>query len=92
MVASPWLYYLLWLAAASIIIFLLYGYDKVQSKNGGGRVPEAVLHWLALLGGFPGGWVGRAVFRHKTKKGIFTFVLVLSTLIHLGVVYWLVAG
>jgi uncharacterized membrane protein YsdA (DUF1294 family) len=34
-----------------------------------------------------GGWAGRALFHHKTKKGIFTFVLVVSTVIHAGVVW-----
>jgi uncharacterized membrane protein YsdA (DUF1294 family) len=84
-----WHLYWLWLAAASVITFLLYGYDKAQSKNGGWRVPEIVLHLLALAGGFPGGWLGRSVFRHKTKKAIFVLVLVVSTALHLGLVYWL---
>jgi uncharacterized membrane protein YsdA (DUF1294 family) len=55
---------------------------------GGWRVPEVILHGLALLGGFPGGWIGRSLFGHKTKKGFFTFVLIASTAIHLLVVYW----
>jgi uncharacterized membrane protein YsdA (DUF1294 family) len=84
-----WQFYLIWVAIASGITFLLYGFDKAQSKKGGWRVPEIVLHGLALAGGFPGGWAGRSVFRHKTKKGIFEFVLAVSTVIHLGLVYWL---
>ena len=84
-----WYFYWIWLATASVITFLLYGFDKARSKNGGWRVPEIVLHGLALAGGFPGGWVGRSVFRHKTKKGIFVFVLAVSTVIHLVLVYWL---
>jgi uncharacterized membrane protein YsdA (DUF1294 family) len=52
-------------------------------------VPEVVLHGLALAGGFPGGWVGRSMFLHKTKKGIFVFVLAVSTALNLGLVYWL---
>ncbi len=87
-----WQFYWIWLAAASVITFILYGYDKAQSKTGGGRVPEALLHWLALIGGFPGGWAGRWVFRHKTKKVSFTLVLVLATMIHLSLVYWLLHG
>jgi uncharacterized membrane protein YsdA (DUF1294 family) len=84
-----WCYYWIWLAAASIITFILYGLDKAQSRNSGWRIPEAVLHGLALLGGFPGGWAGRSVFRHKTQKGFFIFVLTLSTAIHVGLIYWL---
>ncbi len=84
-----WHFYLIWLAIASVITFILYGFDKAQSKKGGWRVPEVVLHGLALSGGFIGGWFGRSMFRHKTKKGVFVFVLAVSTVIHLGLAYWL---
>ncbi len=87
-----WHLYWIWLAIASGITFLLYGFDKAQSKMGGWRVPEVVLHGLALSGGFPGGWAGRSMFRHKTKKGFFVFVLAVSTAIHLGLGYWLFFG
>jgi len=84
-----WHFYWIWLVIASCITFLLYGFDKSQSKIGGWRVPEVILHGLALSGGFPGGWAGRSIFRHKTKKGFFVFVLAVSTAIHLVVGYWL---
>jgi len=87
-----WRIYGTWLAIASVVTFVLYGFDKAQAKRGGGRVPEAVLHWLALAGGFPGGWAGRTVFRHKTKKGFFVFILAVSTAIHLGLGYWVLFG
>jgi len=81
--------YWIWLAIASFVTFLLYGFDKAQSRREGWRVPEIVLHGLTLVGGFIGGWVGRSMFRHKTTKGIFVFVLAVSTAIHMGLVYWL---
>ena len=84
-----WQLYLIWLAVASVITFFLYGFDKARSKNGGWRVPEVVLHGFALAGGFLGGWAGRSMFRHKTKKGLFVFVLAVSTAIHLGLGFWL---
>ena len=86
---TTWNFYWIWLIALSIITFLLYGYDKGQAKLGGLRVPEIVLHALALLGGFPGGWLGRAVFHHKIRKPVFTVVLVVSTVIHVGIIYLL---
>jgi uncharacterized membrane protein YsdA (DUF1294 family) len=82
--------YWIWLIVASGITFILYGFDKSRSKTGGWRVPEVVLHVLALSGGFPGGWAGRSLFRHKTQKGFFVFVLAVSTLIHLGLWYLLI--
>jgi uncharacterized membrane protein YsdA (DUF1294 family) len=81
-------YYLIWLAIISLVTFILYGFDKARAKSNGWRVPEIVLHISALTGGFPGGWAGRSLFRHKTRKGTFTFVLILSTLLHMGLVYW----
>jgi uncharacterized membrane protein YsdA (DUF1294 family) len=86
---TGWQIYLAWLATASIITFVFYGYDKVQAKKNDLRVPEKYLHWLALIGGFAGGWLGRSVFRHKTRKGIFLFVLAISTIIHLALISWL---
>ncbi len=87
-----WQIYLIWLAVVSSITFVLYGFDKAQSKTGGWRVPEIVLHGLALSGGFPGGWIGRSLFRHKTKKIFFMFVLLISTIAHLGLIYYLITG
>ena len=84
-----WQIYLVWLAAVSIITFIFYGYDKAQAKKNGPRVPEKYLHWLALSGGFAGGWLGRFIFRHKTRKGTFLFILIISTLIHLVPAGWL---
>jgi uncharacterized membrane protein YsdA (DUF1294 family) len=82
-------YYLIWLASLSLITFLLYGIDKARSKRKGRRIPENALYLLALAGGFLGGWVGRSLFHHKTKKGIFTFVLIVSTVIHVGAAWWI---
>jgi uncharacterized membrane protein YsdA (DUF1294 family) len=84
-----WHIYLIWLAVASVITFLVYGIDKAQAKMGACRVPQVALHVLSLVGGFPGGWAGRSIFRHKTQKGFFVFVLTISTLIHLSLAYWL---
>ncbi len=85
-----WKIYGIWLIAASLVTFITYGYDKSQARKGGWRVRESVLHLMALAGGFIGGWFGRSVFHHKTQKAFFTFVLVIATLLHLGIGYWIV--
>ncbi len=77
-----------WLLAWSVVTFGLYGYDKAQSKIGGGRVPEIVLHMSTLAGGWPGAWSGRFAFRHKTRKPVFLVVLIISTLLWGGIGYW----
>ena len=88
---TDWPLLVIWILSVSVITFLAYGYDKAQAQSGGWRVPEGVLHGLALAGGFLGGWLGRAVFHHKTRKPIFAVVLVVSTVLYL-VLGYLVLG
>ncbi len=86
---TGWSLFWIWLLTVNLVTFILYGFDKAQAKRNGLRVPEIVLHGLALAGGFLGGWGGRAAFRHKTQKGIFTLVLVISTVIYaILIFYW----
>jgi uncharacterized membrane protein YsdA (DUF1294 family) len=79
-----------WVVSLSIVLFAVYGLDKRRAKTGGGRVPEVVLHGVALAGGFPGGWAGRSAFRHKTRHLSFLVVLVVATMLHVGIVLWLI--
>lgn len=64
-------------ALASAVSFVLYGWDKLLARfrglsdRMGGRVPEAVLHEVDLLGGWPGGRLGQRTWRHKTQKDSF---------------------
>ena len=77
---------LAWLVGWSVPAFTMYGIDKRQAQRDGWRVPEVVLHGLALAGGVVGAWAGRWFFRHKTQKPMFLVVLVLASLLWAGVV------
>ena len=83
---TTWQPYYLWLAAWSVAAFLLYCFDKLQAPRHGLRVPEMVLHGLALVGGFMGGWAGMFALRHKIRHPEFWLVLAASTILHLGLV------
>ncbi|MCB9153767.1 MAG: DUF1294 domain-containing protein [Caldilineae bacterium] len=83
-------WYIDWLVGWSISLFLLYGIDKAQAVRKGWRVPEIVLHVLALIGGFIGGWLGMFVFRHKTRKPLFKVVLAIATVIGIVLFYFFV--
>ena len=86
-----WNPYAIWVAAWSAITLALYAYDKAQSLLGGLRVPKAVLHGVAIAGGFLGGWAGMLLFRHKVNQPDFVLVLLISTLGHAALVgYWFV--
>jgi uncharacterized membrane protein YsdA (DUF1294 family) len=87
---TDWNPFLIWIGAVSLVTFILYGYDKAQAKAGGGRVPEIILHGLALAGGFMGGWLGRWIFHHKTRKLEFTVILSISTVLYLGLAFYLI--
>jgi uncharacterized membrane protein YsdA (DUF1294 family) len=57
-----------WLAAANLIGLAVAVVDKRRARRGQGRVPEAVFHALALLGGWPGEFLGFSLAHHKTRK------------------------
>jgi len=77
-----------WLAVLSLAAFLAFGWDKLCALRNGQRIPERALLFLILAGGFIGGWLGQALFRHKTRKPLFWLVLLLATAVH-GTLIWL---
>ncbi|MFB0536079.1 MAG: DUF1294 domain-containing protein [Anaerolineae bacterium] len=89
---TNWNPYAVWVAAWSVATFVMYGLDKGLSETiRKVRTPEFILHLLAMLGGFPGGWLGRAFFGHKTnvrEKPWFLIILFLSTLGHGLLIYY----
>ena len=93
---TPWNPYPIWLTALSGATFGIYGLDKLLARIGWGRVPENLLHLLALLGGFPGGWAGMLLFHHKTnyrKHPTIWLFLSLATVGHATLAYfWFFQG
>lgn len=56
-----------YLIALNIVIFLVYGIDKIKAKQKIRRIREASLLVLAVLGGSIGALLGMYVWHHKTK-------------------------
>lgn len=69
-------------AALSLVTFSTYVADKGRAQAGGGRVPEALLHLLELLGGWPGAFVAQRVVRHKNAKPAYQIVFWLIVTAH----------
>lgn len=68
--------------AASVFAFFAYRSDKRSAEAGEWRVPEATLHLIALLGGWPGAFLAQRAFRHKTSKLSFQVVFWSVVLVH----------
>jgi uncharacterized membrane protein YsdA (DUF1294 family) len=83
---------LAWIAGWTLPAFAMYGIDKRQAQRDGWRVPEVVLHGLALIGGVIGAWAGRYVFHHKTRKPLFTVVLVVASILWAAITIWALLG
>jgi uncharacterized membrane protein YsdA (DUF1294 family) len=69
---------LLLLILASVLLMSLIAaagiaFDKFWARRKGDRVPEATLHTLELLGGWPGALWARRRFRHKTRKATYVW-------------------
>ncbi len=76
LVAAYWL--------LSTLTFLIYAADKRAARRHGARHSEASLHWLALLGGWPGAWLAQQALRHKSSKRSFRWRFWLTVLTNGG--------
>jgi uncharacterized membrane protein YsdA (DUF1294 family) len=68
------------LAAVNTATFFLYAYDKAVAGRQRLRVPERVLHALALFGGTIAALVAQRLLRHKVSKYAFQRTFWLLTL------------
>lgn len=59
---------------ASVLTWVIYLIDKKAAQSGKRRVSESALHWLGLLGGWPGAIIAQQAHRHKTSKASFRVV------------------
>jgi uncharacterized membrane protein YsdA (DUF1294 family) len=64
----------------SAITYWRYAVDKRRAEEGFWRVPEAQLHLLELLGGWPGAFLAQRRLRHKCSKGSYQLVFWLIVL------------
>ena len=58
--------------AINFAAFAAFGIDKMLARAGAWRISEARLLGLAFVGGSPGAYAGRRLFRHKTRKQPFS--------------------
>lgn len=66
--------YLLLTVALSVAAFVLIGVDKRRAITQRPRISERTLHAISAAGGWPGAYLARRLFRHKTLKLTFRAV------------------
>ena len=82
------------LIALNFIAFAAFGIDKALAEAGRRRIAESTLLMWAALGGTPGAYAARALFRHKTRKQPFsghlhTIAVIQAVLLAAGAGWWL---
>lgn len=75
-------------ALMSVVAFGFYAVDKSRAGIGKRRIPEATLHLLELLFGWPGALAGQQLLRHKTRKLSYQVVFWLIVILHVGAWGW----
>jgi len=74
------------LLAINTWTILRFWQDKSRAIAGLRRIPEADLLGLALIGGTPGAFLARQLFRHKTRKQPFSAWLMLIAVVQAGAI------
>ncbi len=80
--------YFIW----NLIVMAIYGADKFFAKAGTFRIPEKTLMSLAIVFGAAGAWAGMRIFRHKTRKPSFAYVVPILALINLAALFFILQG
>ncbi|MBD3895020.1 cold shock and DUF1294 domain-containing protein [Halomonas sp. ML-15] len=76
-------------ALISAITFTLYGVDKAAAGKGSRRTAETTLHFMSLIGGWPGALIAQRLFRHKTRKQPFQVFFLCATVANCAAFAWL---
>jgi len=72
-----------YLLSVNLTTFLMYGSDKYRAVYNRSRIPEIVLHLLALAGGSGAALLAQITFRHKTRKRSFRIISIVIVLVQL---------
>ncbi|MBB5351565.1 uncharacterized membrane protein YsdA (DUF1294 family)/cold shock CspA family protein [Haloferula luteola] len=70
------------MAVSSVVAWAMYRADKHRAESHRWRIPESRLHFWEFWGGWPGGFLAQAWFRHKTRKSTFQVLFWLIVAIH----------
>jgi len=80
------------IAVLSLLSYLQYGHDKNLARRHAFRTPEARLHFIDLLGGWPGGWLAQRRYRHKLSKPSFMAAFYVTAFLNMGFLFHYLAA
>lgn len=73
----------------NVIVFVLYGVDKLFAKLDMWRISEKVLLGSSLIFGGVGAFLGMRIWRHKTLYNNFRVIVSLSLIITVGAIIYI---
>ena len=77
--------YLISILIWNIVVFFMYGTDKLYAKNKTRRIKESTLIICAFLFGSVGALTGMRIFRHKTQKTKFKILIPVAFILNVAV-------
>jgi uncharacterized membrane protein YsdA (DUF1294 family) len=75
----------------SCVTYLAYTFDKAAALQGKWRTSESALHFLSLVGGWPGSMLAQATLRHKTQKQSFRLEYWATVVLNCAALAWLLS-
>jgi len=72
----------------SVVTYFVYSKDKSAARAGTQRTSEKFLHFLSLIGGWPGAFIAQTRFRHKIRKPSFMLVYWLTVILNFAFLYF----
>ena len=80
------------IVGVSALAYGMYCLDKSAAQASRQRTPESTLHFVSLIGGWPGALIAQQQFRHKTIKQPFQTVFWTTVLFNIVLVAWLLSS
>lgn len=76
----------------SVITYAVYAKDKAAAQAEKQRTSEKFLHFLSLIGGWPGAFIAQTRLRHKLRKSSFMSMYWLTVGLNIAYIYWVKLG
>ena len=68
--------------------FIVYAYDKSAAMDSRWRIQERTLHFLSVMGSWPGAPIAQKMFCHKSRKAEFLIVFWITVAINCDFLAW----